>query len=85
MVYFLIDGGSYWYEGEQFWIFESGISELTKALSVLTKSAFLNLGWPDYYIVSKKYKWIIGFNHHDMVSLVGEGLNPECFLGDTHV
>ena len=80
MVYFLIDNGSYWYAGEQFWIFESGISELTKVLSVLNQSAFLDLGWLDYYIVSKKYKWIIGFNHHDVVSLVGEGLNPECFL-----
>ena len=49
-------------------------------LSVLNQSAFLDLGWLDYYIVSKKYKWIIGFNHHDVVSLVGEGLNPECFL-----
>ena len=80
MVYFLIDNGSYWYVGEQFWIFESGISELTKVLSVLNQSAFLDLGWLDYYIVSKKYKWIIGVNHHDVVSLVGEGLNPECFL-----
>ncbi len=80
MVYFLIDRGNYWYEGEHFWIFESGILELTKVLSVLNESAFLDLGWLDYYIVSKKYKWIIGFNHHDVVSLVGKGLNPECFL-----
>lgn len=80
MVYFLIDRGGYWYQGEHFWIFESGILELTKVLSVLSKSVFLDLGWSDYYIVSQKYKWIIGFNHHDVVSLVGEGLNPECFL-----
>ena len=31
MVYFLIDRGNYWYEGEHFWIFESGILELTKS------------------------------------------------------
>lgn len=80
MAYFLIDSGHYWYDGEQFWIFESGILELTEVLSVLNQSSFLGLGRSDYYIVSKKYKWIIGFNHHDVVSLVGEGLNAKCFL-----
>ena len=29
--------------------------------------------YPDYYLVSKKLRWIIGFNHHNMVSLAGEG------------
>ena len=29
----------------------------------------------DYYIVDKKYKWLITCNHHDVVLFVGEGLN----------
>ena len=79
MVYLLIDKGGDWYSGEQFWIFESYIPELIKALDLLNQTAFLNTGWSDYYIVSKKFQWIIGFNHHDIISCVGEGLNLNCF------
>ena len=78
MVYFLIDKGNDWHLGEKFWIFESGIPELVKALNLLNRTAFLDTGWADYYIVSKKYKWIIGFNHHDIISCIGEGLNLNC-------
>lgn len=78
MVYFLIDLGGDWYFGEKFWIFEGYLLELVKVLDVLNQTAFLDLGWLDYYVVSKKYKWIIGFNHHNVVSLVGEGLNSNC-------
>ena len=79
MVYFLIDKSSDWYCGEEFWIFESYVSELVKALDLLNHTAFLDNGWLDYYVVSKKYQWIIGFNHHDIVSCIGEGLNLDCF------
>ena len=79
MVYFLIDKGSDWYVGECFWIFESYVPELMKSLDLLTETAFLDIGWSDYYIVSKKFRWIIGFNHHDIISVVGEGLNLNCF------
>lgn len=78
MVYFLIDWGSDWYLGEKFWIFEGCIPELVKALDVLNRTQFLDLGQSDYYIVSKKYKWIMGFNHHDIVSCLGEGLTVTC-------
>lgn len=78
MVYFLIDRGSDWHSGEKFWIFESYIPELVKALELLNRTAFLDTGWSDYYIVSKKFHWLIGFNHHDIVSCVGEGLNLNC-------
>lgn len=80
MVYFLIDRGRDWHEGEVFWIFESYIPELVKALDLLNQTAFLDTGWSDYYIVSKKLEWIIGFNHHDIISCVGEGLNLSCFI-----
>lgn len=78
MVYFLIDKGSDWYLGEKFWIFESYIPELVKALNLLNETAFLDTGWSDYYIISKKYQWLIGFNHHDIISCIGEGLNLNC-------
>lgn len=79
MVYLLLDYGDRdWYYGEKFWIFESYIPGLVKALDLLNKSCFLGMGWLDYYIVSKKYKWIIGFNHHHRVSVVGEGLQVDC-------
>ena len=80
MVYFLIDRGGDWYTGEHFWLFESCLSELIKALEIFHKAAFFNLGFLDYYIVSKKFRWIIGLNHHDIVSVVGEGCNPDCLL-----
>lgn len=67
-VYFLLDVGD-------FWLFEGEVLQLVQALRCLTANAFLGLGWVDYYIVSKKYRWIIGMNHHDIVSLVGEGLD----------
>ncbi len=79
MVYFLIDRGSDWYFGEEFWIFESYVPELVKALDLLIHTAFFDNGWLDYYIVSIKYQWIIGFNHHHIISCVGEGLNLNCF------
>lgn len=79
MVYFLIDKGGDWYSGEHFWIFESYIPELVRALDLLSQTAFLGTGWSDYYIVSKKFRWIIGFNHHDIISCIGEELNLDCF------
>lgn len=79
MIYFLIDKGNDWYTGEIFWIFESYLPELIKVLHLLNKTAFLDFGFLDYYIVSKKFKWIIGFNHHDVVSFVGEGFKLNCF------
>jgi len=78
MVYFLIDKGGDWHLGEKFWIFESYLPELIKVLNLLNQTAFLDTGWSDYYIVSKKFQWIIGFNHHDIISCVGEGLNLDC-------
>ena len=81
MVYFLIDWNrTDWYGGEYFLIFESYIPELVKVLALLNESCFFDNGFLDYYIVSKKYKWIIGFNHHDVASFVGEGIDPGCLL-----
>lgn len=78
MVYFLLDLGGDWYFGEHFLLFEGYIPELVQVLSLLNRTRFLGFGLCDYYIVSKKYQWIIGYNHHDIASFVGEGLNPNC-------
>jgi len=74
-VYFLLDLGGDRYAAGSFWLFEGYLPELVQVLSLLNHTAFLGLGWPDYYIVSQKYRWIIGFNHHDVVSLAGEGFS----------
>ena len=80
MVYFLIDKGNCsWHNGEVFWIFESYIPELIKTLDLLNQTAFLDHGWLDYYIISKKFQWLIGFNHHNIISCIGENLNLNGF------
>ncbi len=79
-VYFLLDNGGA-YEQSKFWIFEVRVKELIQILDLCYETVFLDvgLGWPDYYIVSKKYEWLIGYNHHDIVSFVGEGICLDCF------
>ena len=72
-VWLLLDLGGDWHSGEHFYLFEGYVAELTVVLRLLDQTAFLGWGYPDYYLVSKKLRWIIGFNHHDVVSLAGEG------------
>lgn len=31
----------------------------------------------DYYIVDKKFNWLITENHHDLVQFIGNGLDAE--------
>lgn len=63
-------------EWGRFWLFEGEVAAVAAALEVLSGTAFLGLGYLDYYLVSRKLRWIIGFNHHDIVSLAGEGFEP---------
>lgn len=79
-VYFLLEGDSL-HEQTKFWIFEARVQELMQVLDLCYETVFLDVGlsWPDYYIVSKKYEWLMGYNHHDIVSFVGEGLCLDCF------
>ncbi len=60
MVYFLLDLGGDPCGADSFWLFEGFLSQLLQVLALLNQTAFLGLGWPDYYIVSQKYRWIIG-------------------------
>lgn len=29
----------------------------------------------DYYIVDKKYNWLVTCNHHDIIQFIGDGLD----------
>ena len=52
----------------KYWLYESYINELIFILGEIN-------GLDDFYIVSKKYDWLISLNHHDVVSYIGNGLN----------
>lgn len=66
MVYLFLEKGN-----DKFEIYEGYIPE---TIIILDEGIFLS----DFYIVSKKYEWIIGYNHEEIVSFVGRGLNIEC-------
>ncbi|MCL2353652.1 MAG: hypothetical protein FWC69_03375, partial [Defluviitaleaceae bacterium] len=51
----------------KYWLYEAQIQEL---ITVLNESTL----WGDFYIVSKKYDWLISLDHHDCISYVGENL-----------
>lgn len=66
---------------DRFWLFEGEVGAMVSVLTLLSGTAFLGLGHLDYYLVSRKFRWIMGYNHHDMVSLAGEGFALEDFSG----
>ena len=57
-------------EGNKFWIFEGTLNRISE---MIYKEFFLQ----DYYIVDKKYQWMITCNHHEMVFFVGSGLRMD--------
>lgn len=56
----------------KYWVYEMRIPELICALGEVC-------GLNDYYIVSKKFDWLISECHEDVVSFVGTRLNLSCF------
>lgn len=56
----------------KYWVYETKIPELIQILSEAE-------GLPDYYIVSKKFNWLISENHESIVSLVGTGFHTQIF------
>lgn len=52
----------------KYWVYEMHTQELK---TILREAEFLN----DYYIVSKKFDWLISENHHGIVSFIGDRLN----------
>ena len=66
---------------DRFWLFEGEVGAMVSVLTLLSGTAFLGLGHLDYYLVSRKFRWIMGYNLHDMVSLAGEGFALENFSG----
>lgn len=55
----------------KYWLFEMYLEELKVILG--------EAGYYDYYIVSKKYEWLISENHHAIVSFVGDCLDISFF------
>lgn len=56
----------------KYWIYEMYLPEL---LCILCEVE----GLDDFYIVSKKFDWLISECHEDIVSLIGENLDLSCF------
>jgi hypothetical protein len=55
----------------KYWLYEAFVDEL---VLVLNECESLD----DFYIVSKKYNWLISLNHHDVISCVGYGVTLDC-------
>ncbi len=56
----------------KYWVYEMCIPEL---ICIIGEVYGLN----DFYIVSKKFDWLISECHEDVVSFVGNSLNLSCF------
>lgn len=54
----------------KFWIGEGTLEGIARILEEGLYSS-------DYYIVDKKYRWMITCNHHEAVLFVGDGLNMD--------
>ncbi len=51
-------------EEDKFWLFEGNVESIQKVLAECYSF--------EYYIVSKKYEWLLCENHHDVLFGVGE-------------
>lgn len=51
----------------KYWVFEMYLEELI----IILNESIVN----DYYIISKKYDWLISENHHRIVSFVGKSFH----------
>ena len=51
----------------KYWLYEMCLPEL---ITILDESS----GLGDFYIVSKKYQWLISENHEEIASFLGNGL-----------
>lgn len=61
LMWFLVEGT------HKYWLYEARIEEILLVLE--------NTSLYDFYIISKKYDWLISQNHHDGWSFIGEKLN----------
>ncbi len=52
----------------KYWLYEIKVREL---ITVLDESSWLS----DYYIVSKKFNWLISENHEEHICFSGQGIN----------
>jgi len=57
-------------EGNKFWIFEGVLERIAQ---ILYEGFYLD----DYYIVDRKYRWMVTCNHHMIILFIGEGFCME--------
>lgn len=70
LVYVLFEGAKTFQP--KYWVYEMGIPEL---ICIIGEVYCLD----DFYIVSKKFNWLISECHEEVVSFVGSPLNLSCF------
>ena len=63
-VWFFVNG-----EKSEFWFYEGYIEAITR---VIRESVHID----EFYVCSKKYKWLLAFTHHDVLVATGNGM-PE--------
>ncbi len=56
----------------KYWVYEMCIPELIYIIGEIN-------GLEDFYIVSKKFEWLISENHEEIVSFVSDSLKLSCF------
>ncbi len=56
----------------KYWVYEMGLAELICVVGAVN-------GLDDFYLVSKKFRWLISECHEDVVSFLGEDLDLSCF------
>ena len=59
----------------KYWLYEMCLPELICIINEVN-------GLGDFYIVSKKFNWLISECHEDIVSFVGSQLNLSCFKSE---
>lgn len=57
----------------KYWLYEMHLPELIRILDEVN-------GLDDFYIISKKYRWLLSENHEGILSYVGEGLDLQALL-----
>lgn len=54
-------------DSTKYWIAEGNLKTISKII-------YEELFYDDYYIVDKKYRWMITYNHEEIVLFIGDGL-----------
>ncbi|GAA4340105.1 DUF6756 family protein [Flaviaesturariibacter amylovorans] len=67
-VWFFVNGRNW-----KFWFYEGYIETITKVIAE-------SVGIDEFYICSKKYDWLLCFNHHDFLIATGDTMPEKLYL-----